>query len=226
MSLGLAEVIMSKNCILDWKISMFLVDCGKSVIRRSQVRIVFQLFLTIIEERGLAALDSQDIILSDMQMEKLTGMPHLHLYQLRDCVMSLLTISETGRRVLNPTDSYKIMIHRIFPQYLPPRDDTESAAPPVQAVSPLQSQIKWIMEEDLSTLLIGFVSTQPVEFNFILTLLTSYISTNRARLLHPKNLAVACIRLDGLYNIFRVSYIHNSQLRGYLRDHVNPVAVD
>ena len=216
---------MSKNCELNWKISMFLVDCGKSVIRRSQVRIIFQLILTIIEERGLNALDSQDIILSDMPMEKLTGMPHLHLHQLRDCVMSLLTISESGRRVLNPTDSYKVMIHRIFPQYLPTRD-AEGDAPPIQTVSPLQSEVKWTMQEDLSILLIGFVSTEPVEFNFILTLLTNYIATNRSRLLHPKNLAVACIRLDGLYNIFRVSYIHNSQMRGYLRDHVNPVAVD
>ena len=82
------------------------------------------------------------------------------------------------------------------------------------------------MEEDLSTLLIGFISTQPVEFNYILTRLTSYISINRARLLHPKNLAVACIRLDALYNIFRVSYIHNSQMRGLLRDHVSPVVVE
>ena len=175
MSLGLAEVIMSKNCELNWKISMFLVDCGKSVIRRSQVRIIFQLILTIIEEKGLNALDSQDIILSDTPMEKLTGMPHLHLHQLRDCVMSLLTISDSGRRVLNPTDRYKVMIHRIFPQYLPTRD-AEGDAPPIQTVNPLQTEVKWTMQEDLSILLIGFVSTEPVEFNSILTLLTNYIS--------------------------------------------------
>ena len=224
MSLGLAEVIMSKNCDLDWKMSMFLADCNRGIIRKSQVRIIFQLILSIIEERGLNALDSTDIILSDMPMRTLTGMPHLHLHQLRECVMSLLTISDQGRRVLNPTDNYKVMLHRIFPQYLPTRDPEN--APPIQTVNPMQSVVKWTMQEDLSVLLIGFVSTEPVEFNAILTLLTNYISTNRSRLLHPLNLSVACIRLDALYNIFRVSYVHNSQLRGYLRDHVNPVAMD
>ena len=225
MSLGLGEWIMSKDCVLDWKLSMFLVDCGKNIIRQSQVRIVFQLFLSIVEERSLAAPDSQDIIVCDILMEKLTGMPHCHLRQLRDCVMSLLTISETGRKVQNPTDDYKVMIHRIFPQF-PSGTNTGSTAPPVQTVHQGPSQVKWIMNADLSLFLIGFVSTQPVEFNFILTLITSYISNNRDRLLHPKNMEIACIRLDGLYNIFRVSYIHKCQIKGILREHISPVAVD
>ena len=224
MSLGLAEVIMSKYCDLNWKMTMFFVDCGKGIIRRTQVRLIFQLIFTIIEERGLNALDSTDIILCDQPMRKLTGMPHLHLHQLRECVMSLLTISDKGRRVSNPTDSFKVMLNRIFPQYLPTREAEN--APPIQAVNPMQSVVKWTMQEDLSILLLGFVSTVPVEFNAILTLLNNYISTNRSRLLHPLNLSVACIRLDALYNIFRVSYVHYSQLRGYLRDHVNPVAMD
>ena len=220
MSLGIAEVIMSKNCDLSWKMSMFLVDCGKGMIRRSQVRLIFQLIFSIIEERGLNALDSRDIILSDLPMRRLTGMPHLHLHQLRECVLSLLTISDEGRRSSNPTDSFKVMLSRIFPQH-PPTREAENA-PPIQAVNPIQSVVKWTMQEELSILLLGFVSTVPVEFNAILTLLNKYISTNKSRLLHPLNLSVACIRLDPLYDIFRVSYIHHSQLRGYLRDHVNP----
>ena len=224
MALGHAEVIMSKYCDLSWKMSTFLVDCGKGMIRKSQVRIIFQLVFSIIEERGLTALDSTDIIVSDLPMRRLTGMPHLHLHQLRECVMSLLTISDEGRRSSNPTDSFKVMLSRIFPQH-PTTREAENA-PPVQAVNPIQSVVKWTMQEDLSNLLIGYVSTVPVEFNAILTLLNTYISTNRSRLLHPMNLSVACIRLDPLYNIFRVSYVHHSQLRGYLRDHVNPVAVD
>ena len=82
------------------------------------------------------------------------------------------------------------------------------------------------MHQNLSTLLIGYVSDVPVEFNEIVTLLNRYISRNRSRLLHPMNLSVACIRLDPLYAIFRVSFIHHSQVRGYLRDHVNPVSVN
>ena len=201
--------------------SMFLVDCGKGMIRRTQVRLIFQLIFSIIEERGLNALDSTDIILSDLPMRRLTGMPHLHTHQLGVCVMSLLTISDEGREVSNPTDSFKVMLNRIFPQHQPNRE--EDNAPPVQAVDPMRSVVKWTMEEDLSILLLGYVSTVPADFNAILSLLNSYISSNRARLLHPLNLSVACIRLDPLYNIFQVSFIHHSQLRGYLRDHVTPV---
>ena len=82
------------------------------------------------------------------------------------------------------------------------------------------------MDADLSLFLIGFVSPQPIEFNFILTLVTQYISNNRERLLHPKNTEIACIRHDGLYNIFHCSYIHKSQVKGILRDHISPVVVD
>ena len=116
------------------------------------------------------------------------------------------------------------MLGRIFPKHPAAREAED--APPIQEVNPLQSEVKWIMQEDLSLLLLGFVSTVPVEFNAIVTLLNKYISTHRARLLHPMNLSVACIRLDSLYDIFRVSYVHHSQLRGYLRDHVNPVSVE
>ena len=216
MSLGVGEWLMEKDCILDWKLTLFLVDCGKNIIRESQVRIIFQLFLSIVEDRGLAVQDSQDIIVCDSLMEKLVGMPHCHLLQLRDCVLSLLSIKETGHRVMNPTDDYKGMIHRIFPVF-PAASNT---APPVPT-----SQVRWVMDENLSLFLVGFVSTQPVEYNFILTLITSYISNNRDRLLHPKNMEIAMIRMDGLYNIFGCSYIHKSQMRGLLRDHISPVDV-
>ena len=224
MALGNAEDIMSRYCDLDWKMSTFLVDCGKGMMRSSQVRIIFQLVFSIIEERGLVALDSTDIIVSDLPMRRLTGMPHLHLHQLRGCILSLLTISDEGRRSQNQTDSFKVMLGRLFPRHPVTREAED--APPIQEVNPLQSEVKWIMQEDLSLLLLGFVSTVPVEFNAIVTLLNKYISTHRARLLHPMNLSVACIRLDSLYDIFRVSYVHHSQLRGYLRDHVNPVSVE
>ena len=209
---------MSKNCVLDWRLSLFLVDCGKNIIRQTQVRVIFQLFLAIVEERHLAAPDSQDIIICDILFQKLTNMPHCHLRQLRDCVMALLTISGEGRQIQNPTDDYKGMIHRIFPR-LPYHTNTGSTAPPVHTIQ----QVRWIMDPNLSLFLIGFVSTHPVEFNFILTLITQYISNNRDRLLHPKNLEIACIRLDGLYNIFGCSYIHKSQIKGILRDHISPV---
>ena len=222
--MGNPEDIMSRYCDLDWKLSTFFVDCGKGLMRSSQVRIIFQLVFSIIEERGLAALDSTDIIVSDLPMRRLTGMPHLHLHQLRGCILSLLTISDEGRRSQNQTDSFKVMVGRLFPRHPVTRE--VEGAPPIQEVHPLESEVKWIMQEDLSLLLLGFVSTVPVEFNAIVTLLNKYISTHRARLLHPMNLSVACIRLDSLYDIFRVSYVHHSQLRGYLRDHVNPVSVE
>ena len=222
--MGNAEDTMSRYCDLDWKLSTFLMDCGKGMMKSSQVRIIFQLVFSIIEERGLMALDSTDIIVSDLPMKRLTGMPHLHLYQLRGCIMSLLTISDEGRRSQNQTDSFKDMVGRLFPRH-PVTREVEGATP-IQEVNPLESGVKWIMQEDLSLLLLGFVSTVPVEFNAIVTLLNKYISTHKARLLHPMNLSVACIRLDSLYDIFRVSYVHHSQLRGYLRDHVDPVSVD
>lgn len=224
MSAGLGEMIMNRNCELHWRLTMFLVDCGKNIIRRSQVRIIFQLFLSIIEERQLACPDSQDIFLCDKQLQQLVEMPHIHLSQLRDKIMSMLTLSNTGRAVSNPTDTYKIMIHRIFPQQLSPRDDTRQPLPPVQPVIP--QRILWTMEENLSTLLIGFISAQPVEFRYILNLVMLYISDNRHRLTHPLNLEIACIRDDPLFNIFGVSYFHRSQLRGILRDHVTPIVVE
>ena len=193
------------------------VDCGKNIIRRSQVRIIFQLFLSIIEERNLACPDSQDIIICDKQLEQLVGMPHLHLTQLREKIMSMLTLTDMGRSVLNPTDTYKSIINRIFPQQL-------RLIRPVLPVSP--QRVKWIMEENLSILLIGFASPQPLEFDYILSLVTGYISANRNRLLHPQNLEIACIRNDPLFNIFGTSFFHKSQLRGLVRDHVSPTVVE
>ena len=224
MALENAEDIMSKYCDLNSRLTTYLVDCGKGVIRSSQVRIIFQLVFSIIDERGLVALDSKDIIVCDLQMRRLTNMPHLHLQQLKSCLLSLLTISEEGRRSQNQTDSFKIMLNRIFPKHPVTRET--GAATPIEVVHPTQSEVKWIMQDNLSLLLLGFISTVPVEFNAIVSLMNKYISTHKARLLHPMNLSVACIRLDSLYDIFKVSYVHHSQLRGYLRDHVNPVDMD
>ena len=81
------------------------------------------------------------------------------------------------------------------------------------------------MERELSLLLIGFVHTEPLEFQFILSQMTLYISNNRDRLTNHKNLEVAYVRHDPLYEIFGVSYIHKSQIRGLLRDHVQPIVV-
>ena len=105
--MGNPEDIMSRYCDLDWKLSTFFVDCGKGLMRSSQVRIIFQLLFSIIEERGLTALDSTDIIVSDLPMRNLTGMPHLHLHQLRGCILSLLTISDEGRRSQNQQTASK-----------------------------------------------------------------------------------------------------------------------
>ena len=196
---------------------MFLVDCGKNIIRRSQVRIVFQLFLAIIAERNLASPDSPDIIICDTQLEKLVGMPHLHLVQLREKIMSMLTLTDMGRSVLNPTDGYKSIINRIFPRQL-------RLIRPVLPVSP--QRVRWIMEDTLSILLIGFASPQALEFDYILSLVTGYISANRNRLLHPQNLEVACIKNDRLFSIFGVSFFHKTQLRGLVRDHVSPTVVE
>ena len=189
---------------------MFFVECGKNIIRQTHVRIVFNLFLSIIEERNLASPDSQDIIICDILMEKLVNMPHCHLKQLRDCIMSYLIFTDSpSRRVQNPTDDYKVMIHRLYPPFLPGAN-TEGTAPPGQVAHQGPSQVLWVMNPDLSLFLIGFVSPQPIAFNFVLTLVTQYISNNRQRLLHPKNMDIAYIRHDDLYNIFHCSYIHLS----------------
>ena len=132
--------------------------------------------------------------------------------------MSMLTISGEGRQIHNPTDDYKGMIHRVFPR-LPYHTNTERAATPVVTIQ----QVRWVMDPNLSIFLLGFESRQPVAFDFILTLVTQYISNNRDRLLHPLNLEIACIRQDGLFNIFGCSYIHKSQIKGVLRDHISPV---
>ena len=224
MSLEFIETLMSKNCDLSDRMTNFLSDCGRGVIKRSQVRLIFQFVFDIIDERGLYALDSSEIILCDWPMRRFTDMPHLHVHQMRECILGQLTISTEGRRVANPTDNFKLMMTRIFPPQPPARDAGHQ--PPVQEVAPLQSGIKWKMQPNLSTLLIGYVYDVPMEFNSIVTLVNRYISRNRARLLHPMNLAVACIRLDPLYAIFRVSFVHYSQVRGYVRDHVDPVDTD
>ena len=172
----------------------------------------------------MACQDSQDIYICNKELQQLVGMPHIHLWQLRDKIMGMLILSNSGRAVNNATDSYKIMIRRLFPQQPSPSGEQRHTLLPVQPVSP--QRILWTMNGDLSSLLIGFVSVQPVEFRYILNLLMLYISDNRHRLCHPLNLEIACIRNDALYQIFGVSFIHRSQLRGILRDHVNPIAVD
>ena len=203
---------------------MFLLDCGKTPIRWSQVRLIFQLLLSIIEERQLACPDSTDIFICDKELSQLVNMPHIHLSQLKGKILSMLTLSHTGRSVSNPTDSYKHMVRRLYPQQLSPRDDQRQPVPPVQPVSP--QRILWTMEGPLSSLLIGFISVQPVEFRYILNLVMLYISEHRHRLCHPLNLEIACIKDDALFQIFGVSFIHRSQLRGILRDHVTPIEVD
>ena len=90
------EMTMSRNCELSWELSMFLVNCGKNLLRTSQVRVVFQLMLAIIAERNLASPDSTDIIICDDLMRGLVVMPHLHLIQLRQIVMSQLTLTDMG----------------------------------------------------------------------------------------------------------------------------------
>ena len=224
MSLEHIEVLMSKNCDLSARLTTFLYECNRGVVYRSQVRLVFQFVFDIINERGLFAMDSYDIILCDWPLRRLCDMPHVHLHQLRQCILGQLTISTEGRRMANPTDSFKLLMSRIFPPQQPPRN--AGPQPPVQEVHPLQSGIRWKMQPALSTLLVGYVYDSPMEFNQIVTLLNSYINRNRARLLHPMNLTIACIRLDPLYAIFNVSFVHFSQVRGYLRDHVDPVQMD
>ena len=202
---------------------MFLVDCGKGIIRRSQVRVIFQMLLTIISERGLASTDSQDIIVSDPEMERFTEMPYLHLLQLKSIVMSMLTLEDHGRALTNPTDSYKHLISRLFPPQ--PQTGVTAIRQTEHVEVVLSERIRWKMERELSLLLIGFVHTEPLEFQFILSQMTLYISNNRDRLTNQKNLEVAYVRHDPLYEIFGVSYIHKSQIRGLVRDHVQPIVV-
>ena len=47
MALEFAEVLMSKNCDLSCKMTTFLSDCGRGVVKKSQVRLIFQLDLWI-----------------------------------------------------------------------------------------------------------------------------------------------------------------------------------
>ena len=219
----LGELIMRRNCALHWKVSKFLVNCGKGLIRRSQVYTIFQFLLSIIEERHLASPDSQDIILCDMEMATLVGMPHLHLTQLKDAVLSMLVLKEPGQPISNPTDSYKNLLDRMFPQQPPPAPTIQHHLPEVQVV--IQDTIRWKLDRDLSILLLGFESTEPVEFQFILDLFTRYISNKRDRLVHPKNLEIAYVRNDPLYAILGVSYIHRSQMRKLITDHVSPIFI-
>ena len=198
---------------------MFFLDTGRSIIKRSQVRIVFQHLFTIIEERQLASQDSADIFICDTDFKQLLHMPHIHLSQFRVKIMAMLRLNKTGRRVTNATDTYKNMVGRIFPPQQPIGNDLRRAY-----ISP--QRILWTMAAPLNSLMVGFVSTQPVEFRFILQLVMLYIAENRSRLCHPLNSEIACIREDELFPIFQVSFIHCSQLRGLVRDHVNPVEVD
>ena len=206
---------------------MFFMQCGKNRIRQTHVRIIFNLVLDIVEERNLASPDSQDIIVCDILMETFLDMPHCHLTQLRDCIMEYLTFTDSpSRRVQNPTDDYKVMSTRLYPPPCP-GINTGSMPPPAQVAQNgpyvRLPQMLWIMDPDLSIFLIGFTSSQPVAYDFILTLVTQYVYNNRQRLVHVKNREIAYIRHDGLFHIFHCSYIHRSQLRGILRDHVSPV---
>jgi hypothetical protein len=223
MSAGLSDSVMDKNCELHWRLTMFFLDTGRNIIRRSQVRIIFQILFSIIEERQLASLDSADIFLCDKDFKQLLHMPHIHMSQFRVKIMAMLKLTNSGRRVSNATDYYKNMVRRIFPQQQPTRNNQRHPVPPVQ-LSP--QRILWTMEAPLSSLLIGFVSLQPVEFRYILNLVMLYIAEHRNRLCHPLNLEIACIRDDELFQIFGVSFIHCSQLRGIVRDHVTPIEVD
>ena len=224
MAVGLHQSIMEMNCQLHWRLTMFFIDCDKGIIRSSQVRIIFQLFFSIIEEKQMTCEDSKDIYICSKELQQLTNMPHIHLLQLRDKILSMLVLSHSGRTVSNPTENYKIMIRRLFPQQLTSSEQQGHSQLPIQAVSP--QRILWTMNSNLSILLIGYASDQAVEFRYILNLLMLYISDHRTTLCHPLNMEIACIRQHPLYQIFGISYIHRSQLRGILRDHVNPIAVD
>ena len=223
MSLDISEVILNKTCVLHWDLSLYLVECGKQIIRDSQVRIVFQLLVNIIDEKDMLCPDSRDIVLSDTFLEKLTNKPYLHVTQVRDEILARMTISGEGRPLRNPSDNFKLLMHRFFPS-TPSRDDAGHSLPTVHAVIP--QNIWWVMDRNLSVLLLGYESTLPVRYDYILSLVTTYITRKRHQLINPRNMEIASIRNDPLYNIFGVSFFHRSQLRGIVRDHVTPVLMN
>ena len=227
MSLGLGEDILARECQLGWKLTVFLMQCGKPRIRQTHVRILFNLVMTIVEERNLACADSEGIIVCDILMQAFLDMPHCHLTQLRDSIMEYVTLTNSpSRPVQNPTDDYKSMANRLFPT--PSPGINTGSMPPPASVAQTGPYVRlprmlWIMDPDLSNFLIGFTSSQPVAYEFIIMLITQYVYNNRYRLIDVKNREVTYIRNDGLFRIFHCSYIHRSQLRGILRDHVTPV---
>ena len=103
MSLGISEMILNKTCELHWDLSLYLVENGKQIIRDSQVRIVFQLVVSIIDQKDMMCPDSRDIVLSDTFLEKLTNKPWLHVTQVRDEILARMTISGEGRPLRNPS---------------------------------------------------------------------------------------------------------------------------
>ena len=223
MSLGISEMILNKTCELHWDLSLYLVENGKQIIRDSQVRIVFQLVVSIIDQKDMMCPDSRDIVLSDTFLEKLTNKPWLHVTQVRDEILARMTISGVGRPLRNASDNYKHLVRRFFPSN-PSRNEGAHALPTVHAVIPLN--IWWVMEKNFSVLLLGYESTLPARYDYILSLVTAYITRKRNQLLNPRNLEIASIKHDPLYNIFGVSFFHRSQLRGIVRDHVTPVLMN
>ena len=227
MSLGLEEDILARECRLDWKMTVLLMQCGKNRIRQTTVRILINIVLDIVEERNLASEDSEDIVVCDPLWESFLDMPHCHLTQLRDSIMGHLTFMESpSGEGQNTTDDHKGMSTSLYPTPSP-GISTGRMPPPAQVArcGPYVRlpQMLWVMDQDLSIHLIGFISNQPVAYDFILTLLHQHVYNNRHRLVHVKNREIAYIRNDGLFHIFHCSYIHKSQLRGILRDHVSPV---
>ena len=93
MSLGLEEDILARECRLDWRLTVFLMQCGKNRIRQTEVRTLINLVLDIVEEKHLVSEDSEDIVVCDFMMEAFLDMPHCHLTQLRDCIMGHLTFT-------------------------------------------------------------------------------------------------------------------------------------
>ena len=136
MSLGISEMILNKTCELHWDLSLYLVENGKQIIRDSQVRIVFQLVVSIIDQKDMMCPDSRDIVLSDTFLEKLTNKPWLHVTQVRDEILARMTISGVGRPLRNASDNYKHLVRRFFPSN-PSRNEEAHALPTVHAVIPL-----------------------------------------------------------------------------------------
>ena len=224
MSMNVGERVMARNCELHWPLSMFFVQCGKPIIRSTQVRVVFQLMMTVLEERGLASADSEDIFICDEPLDRLTDMPYLHIHQLRTKVMAMLTISSMGRQPFNTTDQYKTLLGKLFPSQATQRISSQNSLPLIQVVPP--QRVLWTMSSRLSTVLLGYASTQPVQYGHIVSLAMLYVSNHRTRLTDPRNPEIACLQNDELFNVLQISYIHISQMRGVLRDHVDPIIVD